>query len=207
MSDEQIWQVRLPDGSVYIPVDARPDTPRRSWIYSRSIADIIARDEGGTVVEVSRHQQKKLLDQEIESALVESRKTRAVKTRPRSFLRAARKALATTILENVPLTYHTRAAVDTAREAVDEGEYNRAIGALKRGLPTTLWIGYDPRSARGFVQEGEPLWNTDSPQGEDPGKWRQADPRGNRGSSRGARTERQTLSRQHAPPRSLERSS
>jgi hypothetical protein len=172
VSNEKIWQVLLPDGSAWVPADSRPDDPRRSWIYSRSIADMFARDVGGEVVEVSRHQREKLLDQEIATVLTEP-KTRPVKTRARPFPRTAREALATAILESVPLTYAARSALDTTRETADEGEHRAALGALKKGLPATLWIGYDPKSTRGFAQEAEPVWNTDDPQGEAPGQWRQ----------------------------------
>lgn len=174
VSNEKIWQVLLPDGSAWVPADSRPDDPRRSWIYSRSVADMFARDAGGEVVEVSRHQQEKLLDREIATVLTAPRrKTSAVKTRVRPFPRTARGALATAILESVPLTYAARSALDTARETADETEHRAALGALKGGLPATLWIGYDPKSARGFAQEAEPVWNTDDPQGEAPGQWRQ----------------------------------
>jgi hypothetical protein len=170
VSNEKIWQVLLPDGAAWVPADSRPDDPRRSWIYSRYIADMFASDVGGEVVEVSRHQQERLLDQEIATVLAEpKRKTSSVKTRARPFLRTARGALATAILENVPLTYAARSALDTARETADEGEYRAALGTLKRGLPATLWVGYDPKSARGFAQEAKPVWNTDDP----PGQWRQ----------------------------------
>lgn len=68
-SNEQIWQVKLPDGSIWVPEDAHPDDPRRSWIYSRFAADMFAREVGGKVVEVSRHQKERLLDQEIATTL------------------------------------------------------------------------------------------------------------------------------------------
>lgn len=174
VSSEKIWQVLLPDGSTWVPADSRPDDPRRSWIYSRSIAGMFAGNVGGEVVEVSRHQREKLLDREIATVLAEpKRKTSSVKTRARPFPRTARGALATAILESVPLTYASRSALDTARETADEGEYRTALGTLKRGLPATLWIGYDPKSARGFAQEAEPVWNTDDLQGEAPSQWRQ----------------------------------
>lgn len=174
MSDERVWQVRLPDGSVWVPEDSRPDDPRRSWIYSRSIANMFARNVGGEIVEVARRQKEKLLDQEIASALAEPKpKTKAAKTRTRPFARTARRALATAILEGVPLSYAARSAIDTARETVNDGEHKAALRTLKAGLPATLWIGYDPTRARGFAQAAEPVWNTDDPQGEDPGQWRQ----------------------------------
>ena len=49
---EKIYQVLLPGGTFYIPADARPGDPRASWIYSRFVADLLARDVGGTVVEL-----------------------------------------------------------------------------------------------------------------------------------------------------------
>jgi hypothetical protein len=53
-NEERVWQVRLPDGSAWIPSDSRPDDPRASWIYARSTADMFVRDVGGVVVEVPR---------------------------------------------------------------------------------------------------------------------------------------------------------
>ena len=160
MSDDRIWQVLLPDGTVWIPEDARPDDPRQSWIYSRSIADLFAREVSGEVVEVSSRQKEKLLDQEIATVLAEQKpKTKAAKapkTRTRPFARSARRALATAILENVPLNYATRAAIDTARETADDSVHRAALRTLKAGLPATLWIGYDPKRTRGFAQEAEP---------------------------------------------------
>jgi hypothetical protein len=40
----QAFQVVFPDGSVHVPTDANPRNPRASWIMSREIADLIARD-------------------------------------------------------------------------------------------------------------------------------------------------------------------
>jgi hypothetical protein len=131
---------------------------------------------GGTVVEVTRRQKEKLLDKEIAFALNEPKpapKPKTPKTRTRPFARAARRALATAILESVALNYAARSAIDTARETADEGEHKAALRTLKAGLPVTLWIGYDPEHTRGFAQAAEPAWNTDDPQGEDPGQWRQ----------------------------------
>ena len=175
MSDERIWQVRLPDGSVWVAEDSRPDNPRASWIYARSTADMFAREVGGTVVEVTRKQQGTLLDQEIDSALAEPKpasKTKATKTRTRPFGRAAKRAIAAALLENIPLNYAARSAIDTARETADDVEYKAALRTLKAGLPAALWIGYDAHRDRGFAQAAEPVWIADDPQGEDPGQWR-----------------------------------
>jgi hypothetical protein len=49
---EKIYQVLRPDGTFYIPEDARPGDPHASWIYTRYVADLFARDVGGTVVEL-----------------------------------------------------------------------------------------------------------------------------------------------------------
>lgn len=177
MSEERIWQVRLPDGSAWIAPDSSPDNPRASWIYARSTADMFARQLGGTVVEVTRRQKENLLDQEIASALAEpkpSSKTKTPKrpkTRTRPFSRDVRRSIRTAILENVPLNYAARSAVDTARDTADDGEYKAALRALKAGLPATLWVGYG--SGGSFVQAAEPVWIADDPQGEDPGQWRQ----------------------------------
>lgn len=173
VNDERIWQVRLPDGSAWIAVDARPGDPRASWIYARSTADMAARDVGGTVVEVTRHQKGKLLDQEIAAVLSEPLKKQGPKTRARSFGRAARRAIRTAILESVPLSYAARSAIDTARETGDDAEYKAALRSLKAGLPATWWVGYDTQHGKSFAQEVEPVWITDDPEGEDPGKWRQ----------------------------------
>ena len=178
MSDERIWQIRLPDGSVWIAEDSRPDNPRASWIYSRSTADMFAREVGGTVVEVTRRQKEKILDQEIASALNEPKpapKTpKTPKTRTRPFTRAARRAIRTAILENVPLNHAARAAVDTARdEDTDDAEYNVALRTLKSGLPATLWVGYDPDKDFAMANTVAPVWVNEDPQGEDPRHWMQ----------------------------------
>ena len=177
VSDERIWQVRLPDGSVWIAEDSRPDNPRRSWIYSRSIADMFAEKLGGTVIEVTRRQKENLLDQEIAFALNEPKptaKTKTLKTRARPFSRAARRAIATAILENVPLNNAARSALDTARdEAADDTEYNAALRTLKAGLPATLWIGYDPNNNFAMANTVAPIWVNEDPQGEDPRHWMQ----------------------------------
>ena len=184
MSDERIWQIRLPDGSMWIAEDSRPDNPRASWIYARSTADMFAREVGGTVVEVTRRQKEKLLDQEIASALNEPKpapttpktpKTaKTPKTRTRPFARAARRAIRTAILESVPLNHAARAAVDTAREgADDDAEYNAALRTLKAGLPVTLWVGYDPDEDFAMANTVAPVWIDEDPQGEDPRHWMQ----------------------------------
>ena len=176
MSDERIWQVRLPDGSAWIGPDVRPDDPRASWIYSRSIADMFARDVGGTVVEVTRRQKESLLDKEIASVLAEpkpSLKKKTPKTRARPFSRATRRTIRTAILESVPLNNAARSAVDTAREAADDAEYNAALRKLKAGLPATLWIGYDPDEDLAMAQTVAPVWMDADPEGEDPRHWMQ----------------------------------
>ena len=177
VSDERIWQIRLPDGSVWIAEDSRPDDPRRSWIYSRSIADMFAEKLGGTVVEVTRRQKESLLDKEIAFALNEPKpaaKTKTPKTRTRPFARAARRAIRTAILESVPLNHAARSAVDTARDgAADDAAYNAALRTLKAGLPATLWIGYDPDENFAMANTVAPVWIDEDPQGEDPRHWMQ----------------------------------
>jgi len=181
VSDERIWQIRLPDGSMWIAEDSRPDNPRASWIYARSTADMFAREVGGTVVEVTRRQKEKLLDQEIASALNEpkpAQKTpkaaKTPKTRTRPFPRAAQRAIRKAILENVPLKHAARSAVDTARdEAADDAEHSAALRTLKAGLPATLWIGYDPDKDFAMVNTVAPVWVNEDPQGEDPRHWMQ----------------------------------
>ena len=177
MSDERVWQVRLPDGSVWIAADSRPDDPRRSWIYARSTADVVAEKLGGAVVEVTRRQKENLLDQEIAFALNEPKPApkpkKTTKTRARPFSRAARRAIATAILENVPLNYAARSAVDTARETADDVEYKAALRKLKGVLPATLWIGYDPDKHFAMINTVAPVWIDEDPQGEDPRHWMQ----------------------------------
>lgn len=170
MSDDRVWQVRLPNGTVHVPVDAPPDDPRRSWIYARSTADMLADKIGGTVVEVTRRQKDAVLDKEIAFALNEP-KAKTPKLRTRPFGREARRAIATAILENVGMRPHARSALDTAREAANDAEYKTAIRTLKTGLPATLWIGHDGR--HGLAQTAEPVWNTADPAGEDPKTWQQ----------------------------------
>ena len=175
MSNESIWQVRLSDGTVWIPADSKPDDPRRSWIYSRSTADMFARDVGGTVIEVTRRQKESVLDKEIAFALNEPKpKTKPPKLRTRPFSRAALRKIATAILEYVPLNNAARTAVDTARgEAADDAEYNAAMRTLKAGLPATLWISYDPDADYAMATAVAQIWIDVDPQGEDPRHWMQ----------------------------------
>lgn len=179
-ADERIWQVRMPDGSFHVPVDAIPDNPRASWIYARSTAESVAKEFGGTVVEVTRQQQGKLLDQEIASALTTPKAAtpkapQTPKLRTRPFGHTARRSIATVILESVPLNYAARSAVDAARETANEAEYKRLLRTLQAALPAVLWIGYDAKRDRAMVQEAEPIWITADPDGENPGEWRQID--------------------------------
>ncbi|HSX23432.1 MAG TPA: hypothetical protein VLE97_11715 [Gaiellaceae bacterium] len=174
MSDDRVWQVQLPDGSTWIPADSRPGDPRASWIYARSTADMFAQELGGKVVEVTRRQKERLLDEEISTALSKPiGRPRAAKSRPLG--RSAKRAIATAILENVAMTYPVRSAIVTAREAGDDATYKRALRTLQAGLPAALWVGYDADTRRGFAQEAEPVWTTADPQGEDPKAWRQID--------------------------------
>lgn len=177
MRDARAWQVRLSDGSVWIPEDSQPDDPRRSWIHARSTADLFAEKLGGTVVEVTKRQKESVLDKEIAFALNETKPTPplkpSLKTRTRPFSRAARREIRVAILENVPLNNAARSAVDIARDTADDGEYKAALRALKSGLPATLWVGHDVRRDQGLAQSAEPVWITDDPQGEDPKHWRQ----------------------------------
>ena len=178
MSEERIWQVRLPDGTVWIAEDSSPDDPRRSWIYSRSIADMSAEKLGGTVVEVTRRQKESVLDKEIAFALNEPKpapKTKAPKTRTRPFSRAARRSIRTAILENVPLNLAARSAVDTARdEETEDAAHNAAMRTLKAGLPATLWIGHDPDNNFTAAMPVAPIWIDEDPEGgEDPRHWMQ----------------------------------
>lgn len=172
MSDDRVWQVRLPTGAIWIPPDSRPADPRASWIYARSTADMFARELGGEVVEVSRRQKEKLLDQEI-AVVLAAPAPKPKPAKPRPFGHTARRAVATAILENVPLSFAARSALDTARETTDDVTYKGALRALKGGLPATLWVGYDTRRDRGMTQTTEPVWISADPQGEDPKQWRQ----------------------------------
>ena len=181
-SEEKIWQVKLTDGTVYVPSDSRPDDPRRSWIYSRHIADLFAKDVGGTVVEVTPRQKEAVLDKEIAFALNEPKPTskspesKAPKIRSRPFPRDARRKLRTAILEYVEMNHRTRSAVDTAQETSDDAEYKAALRTLKAGLPETLWIGYDPDEDLEGVSAVAPMWISEDPEGgEDPRHWMQID--------------------------------
>lgn len=172
--DERIWQVQLPDGTAWIPVDSRPGDPRASWIYARATADMFAEQLGGKVVEVTRRQKERLLDEEISTALSTpiGRPTKT-KSKSRPLSRAARRAIAIAILEYVPLNNAARAAIEGAREAASSAGYDRAFKTLASALPATLWVSYEAKHQRGLVQEAEPTWIADDPQGEDPRTWRQ----------------------------------
>lgn len=129
---------------------------------------------GGRVVEVTPRQKEKVLDAEIASALAAPRtETRSPKTRTRPFARAARRAIATAILENVPLSYSARTAVDTARETDDDDAHKRALRTLQTAIPAALWVGYDPAKKMALVNMTEPVWIVNDPQGEDPAQWQQ----------------------------------
>ena len=171
-AEEKIWQVRLPDGSIYVAADSQPGSPRAGWIYARSTANAVAKELGGEVVEVTRRQHEKALDREIVTALAKAPRSKT-KTRTRSFGRAARRAIAAAILESVTLNHHARAAFDTARETADTVTYKAALRTLEAGLPVTLWVGYDADRDQGFAQEAEPVWTTEDPMGEDPAEWKQ----------------------------------
>jgi hypothetical protein len=177
VSDDRIWQVKMPDGTVFVPVDSRPDNPRRSWIYARSTADEVARRVGGTVVEVTKRQKDSVLDNEIAFALNEPTPTAAkppkAKTRTRPFGHTARKKIASAILENISLNSAARSALDTARDTGDDAEYRSALRSLKRGLPETLWVGYDPDEDYASANSVAPMWIDEDPQGEDPKHWMQ----------------------------------
>lgn len=179
MSNESIWQVRLSDGTVWIPADSKPDDPRRSWIYSRSTADMFARDVGGTVIEVTRRQKESVLDKEIAFALNEPKptpKSKPPKLRTRPFSRAALRKIAIAILEYVPLNNAARSAVDTARDPADDVAYKSALRTLKTGLPATLWIGYDPDEDYAMAKAVAQIWIDEDPEGgEDPRHWMQID--------------------------------
>jgi hypothetical protein len=177
MSEDRIWQVRLSDGSAWTPPDSRPGDPRSSWIYARETAQMFADKLNGTVVEVTRRQHEGVLDREIAEALAEPTplKKTGPKTRTRPFGRDARRAIATALLESVPLNYAARSAVDTVRETADDLEYKRALGIIRAGLPAAWWVGYDAKQRRGLAQEAEPLWITDDPHGEDPREWQLLD--------------------------------
>ena len=176
--DDKIWQVRLPDGTVHIGDDARPDDPRRSWIYARNTADTLAERIGGTVVEVTKRQKEAVLDKEIAFALNEPKPTpkdKPAKLRTRPFARAAQRKIATAIRENVALNHAAYSAIGTAQEADDDATYKQALRTLKAGLPATLWVGYDPDEDYAAVNTVAPMWMSEDPAGEDPRHWMQID--------------------------------
>ena len=178
MSDEKIWQVRLPDGTVHIGSDARTDDPRRSWIYARATADAVADRVGGAVVEVTKRQKESILDKEIAFALNEPKptpKAKPARLRTRPFSRDVQRKIATAILENVGMNYYARSALDTARETDDDATYKTALRTLKGGLPETLWAGYDPDEDYAAVNTVAPMWISEDPAGEDPRHWMQID--------------------------------
>jgi hypothetical protein len=164
MSSERIWQVRLPDGSAWIPPDSRPG-PRASWIHARSTADMFARQLGGTVVEVVPRQKGKVLDEEIAAAIARPR------SRPRRLGRTDRRARAQAIAEHVELSGAGRGALEIARETANAAEYEGALGRLTAALPAALWVGSD--DDHWYVQTSEPVWSTEDPAGEDPAAWSQ----------------------------------
>jgi len=45
-----VWQIILPDGSVWIAPDSAPNS--KGYIYARSTADMFAADTGGVVRQV-----------------------------------------------------------------------------------------------------------------------------------------------------------
>lgn len=164
MSAERIWQIRLPDGTAWIPPDSRADNPRASWIYARSTADMFARQLGGHVVEVTPRQKEKVLDREIASVIAKPR------SRPRRLGRTEQRARAAAISEHVELSSTGRSALEVARETADAAEYEAALGKLRGTLPASLWVGYD--DDHWYVQVAEPIWRTADPAGEDPAAWK-----------------------------------
>lgn len=50
-ASERIWVVRLPSGLLHVASDSRPDNPRRAWIYSRFVSNMVAEQTGGIVEE------------------------------------------------------------------------------------------------------------------------------------------------------------
>jgi hypothetical protein len=182
MTNQRVWQVRLPDGSVWVPDDAIPGNARASWIYARSTADMFARDLGGAVVELTARQRDKVLDQEIATALAETKPAikppKKIKTRARPFSRDVQRKIAAAILEEIPLNHAARAAVDTAQETDDDAEHAKALRMLKAGLPETLWVGYDTdaKHRHAMVQTAMPMWTDEDPEGgENPAHWMQID--------------------------------
>ena len=169
MTEERIWQVRLPDGSMWIAPDSRPDNQRASWIYARSTADMFARDVGGTVVEVTRQQKAKLLDKEINATLAKPK----ARPRPHRLGRLEGAARAAAILAYVALSGDARAALEVARATADMVEYKKMLHRLGAALPASLWVGNDRGSDDWFVQSAEPVWNNADSYGEDPRAWSQ----------------------------------
>jgi len=167
VSAEQIWQVRLPDGTAWIPPDSRPDNPRASWIYARSTADMFAREVGGQVVEVTPRQKEKVLDREIASVIAKPR------SRPRRLGRTAQRARAAAISEHVDLSSAGRGALAVARATADTAEYEAACKKLRSALPAALWVGHD--DDHWYIQVAAPIWRTSDPAGEDPAAWSRID--------------------------------
>jgi hypothetical protein len=164
-AQERIWQVRLPDGSAWIPPDSRPGDPRSSWIYARSTAEMFAKEFGGKVVEIKPRQKGKVLDEEIASAIAKPR----AQSRPRRLSSTDRRVRAAAIAEHVNLSGAGRAALKTARETADAAEYATALGKVATVLPASLWVGHD--DDHWYVQLAEPVWITDDPAGENPSAW------------------------------------
>ena len=177
MTDEKIWQVRLPDGTVHIDADAHSDDPRRSWVYARATAAAVADRVGGTVVEVTKRQKESVLDKEIAFALNEPKptlKAKPAKLRTRPFSRTAQRKIATAIRENVALNHAAYSAIGTAQEADNDATYKAALRTLTAGLPETLWIGYDPDEDLALANTVMPMWTSEDPEGgEDPKHWMQ----------------------------------
>lgn len=113
------------------------------------------------------------LDAEIATAL--SRSKPKPKTRTRPFGRAARRTIAKEISVYVDLPSAARAALETAREAADQADYEGAIRKLRAALPATLWIGYDADRDLAMVSSVKPMWVDEDPQGEDPADWQKID--------------------------------
>lgn len=164
-SAEKIWQVRLPDGTIWIPPDSQPGSPRASWIYARSTADMFATKLGGVVIEVSRHQHGKVLDREIGEVLAKPQPRK----RPRKLGHTDRRERAQALAEYVPLSTAGRGALETARATADAAEYDASIRKLTAALPSALWVGND--NDHWYVQEAQPVWIADDPAGEDPANW------------------------------------
>ena len=143
---------------------------------------MFARDLGGAVVELTARQRDKVLDQEIATALAETKPAikppKKIKTRARPFSRDVQRKIAAAILEEIPLNHAARAAVDTAQETDDDAEHAKALRMLKAGLPETLWVGYDTdaKHRHAMVQTAMPMWTDEDPEGgENPAHWMQID--------------------------------